>query len=351
MANAVVKTLDSLYKKPESSAGYGGKERLYRRALEKNISRAQVDDYLLDQQAYTLHRERRKRFPRNRIVAFYKHYLHEADLSDMQMFTESNDGVKYLLCVIDVLSKYLWVMPLMAKTGANVKEALEKIHKEVVPNKLRTDRGTEFKNRIVQAYLKKQQIEFYTSTNATYKCAVVERVQRTLKKRIGTFLTDRNTERYIDHLQDFVKGYNNSLHRVVKTTPKTALTLSDEQLFATVYGTGETRSKRAKLAIGTWVRTAYDLTPLDKGNWPLFTDTLNTVEEVNTKAKPMYRLSDYYKKPIARLFYREELQPVKRPVFRIKVHKKRTHQGKKQTLVSYIGYDEKKWIDDADLEG
>jgi hypothetical protein len=120
MANAVVKTLDSLYKKPESSAGYGGKERLYRRALEKNISRAQVDDYLLDQQAYTLHRERRKRFPRNRIVAFYKHYLHEADLSDMQMFTESNDGVKYLLCVIDVLSKYLWVMPLMAKTGDNV---------------------------------------------------------------------------------------------------------------------------------------------------------------------------------------------------------------------------------------
>jgi len=40
-----------------------------------------------------------------------------AGLVDMQPFSEYNDGVKYLLTVIDVFSKHEWTRPLKRKTG------------------------------------------------------------------------------------------------------------------------------------------------------------------------------------------------------------------------------------------
>ena len=43
-----------------------------------------------------------------------------ADLADMQAFSKFNRGVKYLLAVIDVFSKYGWLIPFKDKTGKSV---------------------------------------------------------------------------------------------------------------------------------------------------------------------------------------------------------------------------------------
>ena len=50
-----------------------------------------------------------------------------ADLVDMQSFSKFNNGIKYLLMVIDVFSKYGWIVPLKSKTGVDVANALSKI--------------------------------------------------------------------------------------------------------------------------------------------------------------------------------------------------------------------------------
>ena len=58
-----------------------------------------------------------------------------ADLVDMQAFSKFNRGVKYLLAVIDIFSKYGWLIPLKDKTGKSVAEALKIIFKERKPKK------------------------------------------------------------------------------------------------------------------------------------------------------------------------------------------------------------------------
>jgi len=59
-----------------------------------------------------------------------------ADLIDMQAFAEYNDGIKYLLAIIDVFSNYGWIVPLKQKTGIAVANALEQVFKERKPLKL-----------------------------------------------------------------------------------------------------------------------------------------------------------------------------------------------------------------------
>jgi len=48
----------------------------------------------------------------------------------MQAFSKYNKGVKYLLTVVDIFSKYGWMIPLKNKTGTEVASALQKVFKE-----------------------------------------------------------------------------------------------------------------------------------------------------------------------------------------------------------------------------
>lgn len=64
-----------------------------------------------------------------------------ADLADMKNLSRYNKGVKYLLTVVNVLSKYAWVVPMKNKTGAEQKRAFESILKEGRrPLRLQTDK-------------------------------------------------------------------------------------------------------------------------------------------------------------------------------------------------------------------
>ena len=63
----------------------------------------------------------------------------------MQTFAKNNHGVKYLLTVIDVFSKYGWIEPLHQKSGQAVAKAFEKIFAEGRrPEQIWVDKGKEF---------------------------------------------------------------------------------------------------------------------------------------------------------------------------------------------------------------
>ena len=78
------------------------------------------------------------------------------DKSQLQKLAKFNNGFRYLLVVIDVLSKYAWVRPLKHKTGKELKAALENIFIESKrkPFIIHTDKGKEFKNQLVLNFLK-----------------------------------------------------------------------------------------------------------------------------------------------------------------------------------------------------
>ena len=71
-----------------------------------------------------------------------------ADLADMQFIRKFNKGFRFLLCVIDIFSKYAWVVPLKDKKGISIVNAFQKILKESnrKPNKIWVDKGSEFYN-------------------------------------------------------------------------------------------------------------------------------------------------------------------------------------------------------------
>ena len=140
----------------------------------------------------------------------------------VQDVAKENDGVNYLLIVIDVFSKFLWVRSMKNKTARSLVQAFDSILSEKrKPEKLRTDiLSTEFVNESFQQYHKKQRLQFYTAKNEP-KAAVVERVNRTLKSKPYCYFMGVNSLCYIYILQDIVDSYNNTYHRSIGRAPAT----------------------------------------------------------------------------------------------------------------------------------
>ena len=124
----------------------------------------------------------------------------------MQSFSKFNRGVKYLLAVIDVFSKYGWLIPLKDKTGKSVASALKTIFKERKPEKMWVDKGKEFYNKDV-----KDLIELYSNENEE-KSSVVESWIRTMKEKIWKYFSAKSTNVYMNVSSDLVKEYNNTRH-------------------------------------------------------------------------------------------------------------------------------------------
>ena len=78
----------------------------------------------------------------------FKDNIWGVDLADMQLLSKFNKGFRFLLCVIDIFSKYAWIVPLKDKKGISIVNAFQKILKETnqKPKKIGVDKGSEFYN-------------------------------------------------------------------------------------------------------------------------------------------------------------------------------------------------------------
>ena len=108
--------------------------------------------------AKKLHKQVIKKFKRRKVYARFNPNIWEADLAEMESLSSKNKSVKYLLCVIDVFSKYAWVKPLQGKNGKIVLNAFIKIVNESnrKPNKLWVDQGREFYKETYARMVKKE---------------------------------------------------------------------------------------------------------------------------------------------------------------------------------------------------
>ena len=95
----------------------------------------------------------------------------------MQLLSKFNKGFRFLLCVIDIFSKYAWVIPLKDKKGISIVSAFQIILKESnrKPNKIWVDKGSEFYNISFKNWLQDNNIEMY-STNNEGKSVIAERL-------------------------------------------------------------------------------------------------------------------------------------------------------------------------------
>lgn len=106
--------LDKQYTNPALPGSFSGKN-AFLRALKRRgtkVSRKDVDEYLMNEEAYTLHRPNRKKYKRNQVIVSGIDDTFQADLIDVSTISRFNDDHKFILTCIDVFSKYAWVVPI-----------------------------------------------------------------------------------------------------------------------------------------------------------------------------------------------------------------------------------------------
>ena len=123
----------------------------------------------------------------------------------MQAFSKDNNGIKYLLTVIDLFSKFVWIIPLKRKTGQEVANAYSMILKERRSSKMWVDKGREFYNKDVQKL-----VELYSTENEEKSC-VIERFNSTIKETFFKYFSANNTIKFLGVLDLLVDQYNNTI--------------------------------------------------------------------------------------------------------------------------------------------
>lgn len=337
-----------------------------------DITLDDVKSALSSNEVYTLNAPVRKIKKYRKIIVHNKNEQWQADLVFMDVPqgapASENDGCKYLLCVIDVLTKYAWVKPLLNKTGNAILSAFKDIVAEAksmevsttpaLPAKLQVDKGTEFYNKQFEKYCKDNNIVLF-STYSDQKAAIVERFNRTLKMRMSKLFDVNQSFRYIDDLQSLVTAYNNTYHSTIKMKPIEAI--NEENTFQAWYNTYKddtSDTPNAKYNVGDLVRIIKYKNIFTKeliGNWTI---EIFKIASVDTSQSPVvYKLNDWNDDPISGIYYQNELLKVSPEVasasFRIeKELDHKTVKGKRYTLVKWLSYPEKfnSWVLSSEIK-
>ena len=361
--------LRRLYQDPHHPGSLGGARRLYEaaRLIRQDITFKDVQRFLEDSRAYTLHKLQPKKFKRRAILSPKPRVIMAADLADMKVLAPFNHGVKYILVCVDAFSRYAKCLPLTRKDANSMVSAMKKVLEEENDifkgvSRLFVDRGKEFYNRQLQSYLESKRIKTYSVYSQETKSAIAERFIRTLKARLYRYMTAHNTLEYVSALGDVVESYNHSRHSVLGKTPAKVHALRKPDQLIKQFKKMHYKSKEnvrdstsRQLNIGDHVRLvgAERSSKFSRGFNIQNTEEIFKIDAVDHRQYPVaYIIKDLSNQPIQGLFYREELVKVQLPeVFPIIIKKSRIVNGRKQFYVSWLGYDDTQdgWIDATDI--
>ena len=282
-------------------------------AKAQRLPVSKVRERLEGDLGYTLHKPTRRRLPTLPVLLMGMDEQWKADLIEVGSIARYNRGYRYLLTVVDVLSKYAWVEPVKSKTGKDVTTAFEKTLKRSdgrQPLKLQTDDGKEFYNKTFQTLMKQKGIHHF-STSGDTKASVVKRFNRTLKKRLYRHFTVKNTLSYLPVLKELVTGYNSSYHRSIKMAPEKVTMSNEGRVWKTLYGKRLTgRRKKARLKVGDRVRLNKKYRVFKKSYLPGWTEEVFLVARVTPGVVPTYKINEWDGTPLTGTFYGEDLQKV-----------------------------------------
>ena len=252
-----------------------------------------------------LHKPIIRNFNKGKVYLQFKDNIWGVDLADMQSLSRKNKGIKYLLCAIDLYSKYAIVIKLKDKKGISIVNAFNKIIKQSnrKPNKIWVDQGGEFYNNVFGKWLSDNDINMY-STHNEGKSVVAERFIRTLKNKLYKHMTATGKNIYYDVLDDVVNKYNNTKYSAIKIKP------IDVKNNKRVY-IDEHNEKDSKIKVGDSVRISRYKNIFAKGYAPNWSSEIFIVNKINDTVPYTYNLKDLNDEEIIGSFYDRELQKTK----------------------------------------
>ena len=250
-----------------------------------------------------LHKPIIRKFYKRKVYSQFKDNIWGVDLADMQSLSRKNKGIKYLLCAIDLFSKYKFAVPLKDKKGISIVNAFNKIIKQSnrKPNKIWVDQGGELYNNVFEKWLSDNDIIMYSTYNEG-KSVVAERFIRTLKNKFYKHMTDTGKKVYYDVLDDVFNKYNNTKHSTIKMKP---IDVGDNNKRVYI---DEHNEKDSRFKVGDRVRISRYKNIFAKGYSPNWSSEIFIVDKVNDTVPYTYNLKDLNDEEIIGSFYDKELQ-------------------------------------------
>ena len=297
--------LKKFYLDPKFPGSYSGAYKFYQEVknIHPKVTLKKVNEFLKSQDAYTLHKRTRK--PKfRRTLVFKPRDLWQIDLLDMQKYSKENDEYRYICVIIDCFSRYVWVKPLKNKTGKATVKALALLLMNERPKLIQADQETEFFNRDVKRMLEAFGPKLY-HTYTDKKAAIVERVQRTLRGRLGRLFTKRGNFKWIDKIDDIVTAYNNTHHSSIKMKPADV----DEEHIANIFFNSLPNLKKTiKFSNGDRVRILIKKNQFAKEFEKSWSEEIFKIKRIQNTNPITYLIEDLDGEDIIGGFYTEELQ-------------------------------------------
>ena len=250
-----------------------------------------------------LHKPVIKKFNKRKVYSQFKDNIWGLDLADMQSLSRKNKGIQYLLCAIDLYSKYGFVVPLKDKKGISIVNAFNKVIKQSnrKPNKIWLDQGEEFYNNVFEKWLSDNDINMYSTYNEG-KSVVAERFIRTSKNKLYKHMAAAGKNVYYDVLDDVVNKYNNTKHSTIKMKP---IDVGDNNKRVYI---DEHNEKDSRFKVGDRVRISKFKNIFAKGYTPNWSSEIFIVDKINDTVPYTYNLKDLNDEEIIGSFSDKELQ-------------------------------------------
>ncbi len=344
--------MEETYYDVSSPGGFVGAKKLAHHTKSK---KSKVKKFLENQEVYGLHRQAPRKFPRRPVIVSGPHKQYQCDLMQLDKLARFNNGIHFILLVIDVFSKMVYLEPCRRKTGILVTKAFQKIFLRAPKcEKIQADSGREFYNRDFQDYLKKENIKLF-STHSDFKAQIAERAIKTIKGRLFRYMTHKNTYKYVKALPLIENAYNNTYHNSIKMKPIEVSHENADQVFHNLYA-NKLKGDKPKFKVGDYVRLSHVRTAFSKGYEEQFSREIFKIKKIRQGFPITYALEDLLKEPVLGLFYGKELllvPDVDNIEYKIeKIIKRRGKGVNREVFVKFQGWPEKfnQWMKISDLK-
>lgn len=213
------KFLEKNWNNHMSSISYTGIGKIYD-YFNGVLSPLEIEDVLVKFESYSLLRQQKK--SRNLGFSFPYHLnnLMETDSFEISELSEENDGYKHVLCAVNIFSKRAYAVPMKIRDSETGLNALHIIFtsKGTYPEYLISDNGGECTSKLITKYLLSKNITPIVA-EGSHKASSVEVFQRTLQRKIYTYLDDKQTRKWLDALSHIILNYNLTKHSSTGFTP------------------------------------------------------------------------------------------------------------------------------------
>ena len=370
------KYLKQIYFNPLNPASFQGPQKLYhyvKKDKKFNLSHAQINNWLQKQESFSRNKKLLRNFNRRRVIVGGINDQFEIDLASFVPYARYNQNYQYLLAVIDVFSRYAWVVPIKNKTSKYVIQELEKIFNSGRrPLRIRSDAGAEFTSNEFENFIKRKNIHHFTTHNEK-QANYVERFIKTIKSKIYRYMIQNNTKKYINILPKLVKSYNETWHSGIKMEPKNVTEENERQLWWQMYMMKKplpsaqfiakyrkmkpSEKIKFKFSIGDNVRISYLRSPFQReydAKWSA--EVFCIIKRNFVEGFPIYKVVDLKEIPLKGSFYEKELQKVEiipDALYKIEKIVKKRKQGRKTFYkVKWEGWPSSfnQWIEESEIK-